>query len=573
MGDILRFQSCAVNGEFTQLGIQTPSNIYYKGITSPTNIENYLNDFYKDDETLSGKVTGIGYGWQKFVVDAAGPAKFSVRGAAGGSTGVAGYTIDPITGEVTGAGNRPGRGAKVEGKCNLKLGDILYILVGMRGWCNNGSDWGGGGGGASVVLLDNPDGNYTFSPLNRKVDVLFVAGGGGGTFDSYFGINYYGKDASYNNGTNTNAGSSNGGCGGAGLTGSSARGSGPYGSPAILSGNPATATLNEIHCGGWGGGGCSYDGGGGGGGYSGGSVAHNGTGGNGGTSYINPNLCIETFRGYATVEKDSNRNLSNPWTAYGFVEIELGRSKTKLILAKDSDGYKWFNGEHNLDGSTNSSFSNRWELLPTQEEPTQIEYNNYGKTMIINTIGLQSKVKFLVSSKNANENIYINGNVNGTIVKSVNDCNVSQISNIQSSSIISSLNNVIINFAISKDYGSTWQTYNSGAWVDIDITNKTEFQTDGYDLNQFTAIPISDWDTYLNKTKNIKFAFCITQYGPTSSSLVESMKFIVDLTGSWKKYSESDATYEYISDDQLKVTFLREGNYKVNYLDKLVSKS
>ena len=98
---------------------------------------------------------------------------------------------------VTGAGNRPGRGAKVEGKCNLKLGDILYILVGMRGWCNNSSDWGGGGGGASVVLLDNPDGNYTFSPLNRKVDVLFVAGGGGGTFDEYFGINYYGKDASY----------------------------------------------------------------------------------------------------------------------------------------------------------------------------------------------------------------------------------------------------------------------------------------------------------------------------------------------------------------------------------------
>ena len=50
MGDILRFQSCAVNGEFTELGIRTPSNIYYTGITSPTNIENYLNNFYKDDE-------------------------------------------------------------------------------------------------------------------------------------------------------------------------------------------------------------------------------------------------------------------------------------------------------------------------------------------------------------------------------------------------------------------------------------------------------------------------------------------------------------------------------------------
>ena len=120
MGDILRFQSCAVNGEFTALGVRTPSNIYYKGITVPTNIVNHINDFYKDDELLSNKVTGIGYGWQKYVIPCSGPTKFSVRGACGGSTGVAGYTIDPITGIVTGSGNRPGRGAKIEGKCNLK---------------------------------------------------------------------------------------------------------------------------------------------------------------------------------------------------------------------------------------------------------------------------------------------------------------------------------------------------------------------------------------------------------------------------------------------------------------------
>ena len=567
MGDILKFQSCAVNGEFTTLGVTTPSNIYYKAITSPSDIVDYITDFYKDDETLSGKVTGIGYGWQQYVVECSGPTKFSVRGAAGGSTGLAGYTIDPITGIVTGNGNRPGRGAKIEGKCNLKKGDILYILVGMRGWSNNGSDWGGGGGGASVVLLDNPNGDYTFAPLNRKVNVLFVAGGGGGTHDSSFGINYYGKDASYSNGSNTNGGSSSGGAGGSGLTGNAARGSSPYATPSILSGNPSSTSLNENHGGGWGGGGCPYNGGGGGGGYSGGSTLGDNYGGNGGTSYINPNLCTEIFRGYATVAEDSNRNLSNPWTAYGFVEIELGRSENKLILAKDSDGYKWFNGETNVDGSTNSTFTNEWELLPLQNEPTQEMYNTYGKTIITNTKGLQNKTRFLISSKKSEENIFIQGNVNGTIIKMANDYNISEISNIKSTDLISNLNNVIINFAISKDSGTTWQTYNNGTWVDIDISNKIEFQNNGYDLSQFIAIPISDWNVY--KSKKIRFAFCITQYGTNSNTLIELIKCVADLTGSWKKYNESEATYEYISDTELKVTFLQEGNYKVNYLDKL----
>ena len=437
----------------------------------------------------------------------------------------------------------------------------------MRGWCNDGSDWGGGGCGASVVLLDNPNGDYTFAPLNRKVDILFVAGGGGGTYDSSFGINYYGKDASYNNGSNTNGGSSSGGAGGSGLTGNADRGSSPCVTPSILSGNPSSTTLNDIHGGGWGGGGCSYDGGGGGGGYSGGSTPGNYCGGNGGTSYINPNLCTETFRGYATVEKDSNRNLSNPWTAYGFVEIELGRSENKLILAKDSDGYKWFNGETNLDGSTNSTFTNEWELLPSQEEPTQETYDTYGKTIITNINGLQDKTKFLISSKKPEENIFIQGNVNGTIIKMANDYNISEISDIKSTDLIANLNNVIVNFAISKDSGTTWQTYNNGTWVDIDISNKTEFQNNGYDLSQFVAIPISDWNEY--KSKKIRFAFCITQYGTNSNTLIESIKCIADLTGSWKKYNESEATYEYISDTELKVTFLQEGNYKVNYLDRL----
>ena len=251
------------------------------------------------------------------------------------------------------------------------------MLVGMRGWCNNGSDYGSGGGGASVVLKDNPAGTYTFAPLNRKVDVLFVAGGGGGCLDSSFGnATYYGLDAVTSNGTNTNGGTSSHTRGGAGLTGNGAGGSGGNQAYAILSGTPSHTTLNTTHYGGWGGGGGSYDGGGSGGGYSGGNSRGNGAGGSGGTSYINPSLCSEISRGYATVEADSERNLTNPWTAYGFIELELGRDESKYILAKDSEGYKYFDGAECLDGTVRPIFTNQWKLIDNQSVPEEITYKD-----------------------------------------------------------------------------------------------------------------------------------------------------------------------------------------------------
>ena len=54
-----------------------------------------------------------------------------------------------------------------------------------------------------------------------------------------------------------------------------------------------------------------HSGGGSGGGYSGGNSS-DGIGGYGGTSYINPDRITETFRGYATVADDADRNLTNP---------------------------------------------------------------------------------------------------------------------------------------------------------------------------------------------------------------------------------------------------------------------
>lgn len=260
--------------------------------------------------------------------------------------------------------------------------------------------------------------------------------------------------------------------------------------------------------------------------------------------------------------------MTNPWTAYGFIEIELGRDENKYILAQDSDGYKWFNGGENIDGTTNETFTSLWELIPSQDKPVEETFETYGKTIIENVTGLQNNVRFLVSAKESNEIISIDANVDGAIVELINDANMADVSTIKSITVDSNLTNVDVKFAVSKDYGKTYQTYGSGQWIDIDITNKTEFQNNGYNLAQFSTIPTTDWDAY--NAKQLRFAFCITQNANTGgNSILKAINYVADLTGSWKRFTESQATYEYIATDQVKVTFFEGGNYKVNYLDQL----
>lgn len=566
MGKILQFESCATGGEWNGVGKVTPTSYYYIGVAAPASLQTRLDTVYTGTE-LQGQVTGIGYGWQKFIVPSAGKITFTVRGAAGGCTGNANMAIDPVTGVISGTGNRGGRGAKICGTAKLKKNDILYILVGMRGWCNTNADFGGGGGGASVVLLDNPAGAYTFSPLNRKVDVLFVAGGGGGSYDTSFGTAYYGKDAVITDGINTNGGTSNGSRGGAGLTGNG--GSGPGGNQAysILSGTPTTTSLNTNHQGGWGGGGGSWNGGGGGGGYSGGN-ASDPVGGDGGTSYINPNLCTEISRGYATIAEDGDRNLTNPWTAYGFVELELGRDEGKFILAHDADGYKYFDGNEDIHGTNIPGVTNEWQLLQDQSTPTDATYAMYGARVITNAIGLKSPVRFLVSSPEPQESISIDGHVAGSVIKLTNDASLADVSTLTAITATTDLAGTTTKFAVSKDYGTTWQTYNSGVWTDIDISNLQNFKDNGYDMSFFSAIPLTNWQAYNAKT--LRFAFYITQNANTGSkSILSAIDYVADLVGSWKHFTEAQASYEYITDDTVEVTFKEAGNYKVNYLDSI----
>lgn len=115
MGKVLQFKSCArnkttgLNQEYTAIGRQT-SPYLTNMVETPSNIVDYINSCYASDPNLAGKVTGIGYGWQKYIVPSSSKIKFSVRGAAGGTTGTG--SINPVTGACSGSVNKPRKRCK-----------------------------------------------------------------------------------------------------------------------------------------------------------------------------------------------------------------------------------------------------------------------------------------------------------------------------------------------------------------------------------------------------------------------------------------------------------------------------
>lgn len=68
-----------------------------------------------------------------------------------------------------------------------------------------------------------------------------------------------------------------------------------------------------------------------------------------------------------------------------------------------------------------------------------------------------------VDSSNPNQTLNVSGNVNGAIIKQTKTVSMSDISLIKSMTFVGNLNNLDVRFAVSKDQGATWQTYNQGS--------------------------------------------------------------------------------------------------------------
>jgi cysteine-rich repeat protein len=253
----------------------TFTNCNQSGRDGPS--QNSCNTAYANTP-LAGKVT-VNAGVQKWVVPHTGSYVIETFGAQGGDApGFAG-----------------GKGARMKGTFALKLGDVLWIVVGQAG---SNSQSAGGGGGSFVGIGD---------ALATAKPLIVAGGGGGGRSSSYVGVGRPGNTTTsgsagrYPGGTNGNGGERqngpSGGFAGGGFYTDGMQG-GAVGKSGFAFVHGAGGGIRQDNganlCadGGFGGGGGgmhnSNQGSGGGGGYSGGGAGHDSVGpgyGGGGGSY------------------------------------------------------------------------------------------------------------------------------------------------------------------------------------------------------------------------------------------------------------------------------------------------
>lgn len=297
-------------------------------------------------KTFNFKYTGAVQTW---TVPYDGIYKIESYGAQGGNVG-----------KVSPSLHEGGKGAYISGNFNLKVGNILYILVGGVGVSKDWNDWGGGGGGGTYVTVSTTDSTYKLlAGFNQYITPLMVAAGGGGAGDD--GCNIVGNGQTLpgyggvGRAATTTEGSGRGTSAGSGA-GFATNGNCSRMSPAlsfINGGNAGLSGYNGFN-GGFGGGGQPYDGGGGGGGWYGGESPSNNTG-MGGYSY-NAGLNPEGSDGVQS--------------GNGQVTISLLYGTYTLFFQKDNEYYlpigKYFN-------TTKKSF----EAISLNDLMNEIYNNNY----------------------------------------------------------------------------------------------------------------------------------------------------------------------------------------------------
>lgn len=506
-----------------------------------------LNALYTGT-TLAGKVTRSGgnVGWQVFTIPATGLYSLEVQGSQGGHAGTTNANLGM---------NYGGRGALITASFLLKEGDIIYVLCGEPGFCNNSvTDWGASGGGASAVFLVDKTGEsqYTFTPAGVKIIPLIVAGGGAGQHDhtaGYLAVTNVFNDtcvlnANPEDGTTTAAGANTRQIwnSGAGMTGG-------YGSCPLLYGACCTyeSSSGETRYGGFGGGGVPWDGGGGGAGWSGGRFA-NAYPSYGGTSHVDASG-INVTRQIAPIDLG--------YTVPGHVTLKLLGSPEKKILAKDSEGLKYYVPD-----------TNTWTLLGDQTiPPTTSTYSTYGVNTASAVTGLKidSPIKWYIRSDAASEILFFNAKLNKALVTSTYDLDFSIFTQIDLISINQHPNTCVISCAFSTDAGKTYWTYINGNWEQISINDKDTFAVRGISFDDVPKTPLL---SLVDKTNSsmMRIAYLITENENTSSVLIESISITGSVLSGWESTLKgTDYTYKYISPTTLEITFKTTGTFKVNY--------
>lgn len=145
--------------------------------------------------------------------------------------------------------------------------------------------------------------------------------------------------------------------------------------------------------------------------------------------------------------------------------------------------------------------------------------------------------------------------------------NISTFEGINSVSITNNVSNGgSVNIVVTTDM-VTYYTYDftNTKWITVNL-NKADIKSSGLTLNSIGQITRNEWDKLTSSTSAIGFAYLLSKNNESDNVDIDKLTLNVDMKGSWNHaIYGTDVTYGYPLNNELKVTLLTNGSYKINY--------
>lgn len=146
----------------------------------------------------------------------------------------------------------------------------------------------------------------------------------------------------------------------------------------------------------------------------------------------------------------------------------------------------------------------------------------------------------------------------------VEDIKLAGVSNIDSF-FLNSTGEVKV--AVSVDKGDMWQTWNntSNTWNFVQCT-KEAVKNNGMTAETFNARSAEDWNTLRNNGNYIRFAFYFSIPTTSDAAKITLLSGQFDMSGRWgMAVPGTDFSYEYPTNQIMRINILKNGSYKINY--------
>lgn len=122
-----------------------------------------------------------------------------------------------------------------------------------------------------------------------------------------------------------------------------------------------------------------------------------------------------------------------------------------------------------------------------------------------------------------------------------------------------------IKLITSVDEGETWKSYDGSSWIDIE-PNVDEVGLYGIPVEQFNNIPSEKWNDLRKYSNKIRFGYYLKHNEPLDVAKIHALNAQFDMTGEWFSANKgTDYKYSYPDNSTIKVTILKNGDYKINY--------